>query len=79
MCRKRLDPSGRRNNNGLDASSGGVSRSDACSAASVTIPVIASRSSAVANLMPMSWRLASECKFQRRHVDRFSPTSATTE
>ena len=48
--RNTLVPSGRWNTVGLVASSGGVSRSDAPSAASTTRPTIASRSSTVANL-----------------------------
>src|SRR5699024_4208951 len=49
LGRKALDPSGLRNSTGLVASSGGVSLSDACSAASTTMPTTASRSWVVAN------------------------------
>ena len=76
--RKRDVPSGRRNCAGLMASSGGVSLSDACSAVSTTMPVIALRSVVEANRNPMSCRDASACRFQRVHVDRFSPTMLVT-
>ncbi len=49
LGRNTLVPSGRRNSAGLDASSGGVSRSDTASAASTTIARTASRSTVVAN------------------------------
>lgn len=76
--RNRLDPSSRRKISGLDASSGGVSRTDPRSAASVIWVSTASRSCTVSNRQPMVWRAASAIRFQRRHVDRRSPTTATT-
>ena len=72
-------PSGRRNSTGLVTSSGGVRRRDACSAASATMAVMTSRSSTVANRHPIVWRAASAIRFQRRHVERFSPTTSTTD
>ena len=72
-------PSGRRNTTGEAASSGGVSRSETSSAASATIATMASRSCMVANRQPIVCRDASAMRFQRRQVERFSPTTSTTE
>ena len=76
--RNLLVSSGLRNISGLDASSGGVIRRDARSAASTTMPTIASRSSVLANRYCMVWRAASAVRFHLRHVARFSPTASTT-
>lgn len=63
---------------GLEASSGGVSRMEACSAALTIIPVIASRPSVAANRQSIVCRAASAYRFQWLHVVRFSATAATT-
>ena len=72
--RNLVEPSARRNSAGVTASSGGVSLSDACSAASAIMPTMTSRSSLDANLSHMDCRAASAMRFQRRQVERFSPT-----
>ena len=72
-------PSDRRNTTGEAASSGGVNRSETSSAASATIATTASRSCMVANRQPIVCREASAMRFHRRQVERFSPTTSTTD
>lgn len=78
LGRNLLVPSGRWKTTGLVASSGGVNRRDAASAASATSPTIASRSWVLANRQPIVCRAASAIRFHLRQVDRFSPTTETT-
>ncbi|WP_300083703.1 hypothetical protein, partial [Propioniciclava sp.] len=61
-------PSVRRNTTGEAASSGGVKRSEANSAASATMATMASRSCMVAKRQPIVCRDASAMRFQRRQV-----------
>ena len=53
--------------------------SDSPLAASTTMPTTASRSRALANRHSIVCREASAHRFQCRHVERFSPTTLTTE
>ncbi len=76
--RNRELPSARRNTVGVTAYSGGVNRNETRSASPTTRDTNTSRSAAVANRSPIDCRAASATRFQCRHVDRFSPTTATT-
>lgn len=78
LGRNTLVPSTRRNAAGDVAGSGGVNRSEACSAASAIIPTTASRSCMGAKRQPIVCRAASAIRFHLRQVERFSPTTSTT-
>ena len=78
LGRNTLVPSARVNAAGLRASSGGVSDTDCCWAASTTMPTTASRSSADAKRRCMVCRDASAIRFQCDHVDRLMLTCSTT-
>ncbi len=78
LGRKTLVPSARVNSAGVAVSSGGLSRREASSAASTIAFRTVSRSVVLAKRSLMVWWEASACRFQRRQVERFSPTTATT-
>ena len=78
LGRKTLVPSSLRNAAGLMASSGGVSATDCCWAASTTIPTTASRSVVLAKRRSIVCRDASASRFQWVQVERLTLTALTT-